>query len=53
MSVSIKPHNYYPGLLITNNCRKQIKVRSFFDPRIGIWKVVINLRKNEDKLHKE
>jgi hypothetical protein len=44
-----KPHQYYPKLLITNNARKHIRVKSFFDPKCGLWKVVINLRKNELK----
>lgn len=45
-----KPHKYYPGVLITNHAPTQIRVKKFFDPKVGIWKIILNIKggkKNE------
>lgn len=37
----MNPHEYYPGVLITNHDPDKIKVKKFFDPKVRLWKVVI------------
>jgi len=35
------PHQYYPGILVTNHNPNEIKVKKFFDPKVGLWKIII------------
>jgi hypothetical protein len=37
----MNPHQYYPGVLITNHNPNEIKVKKFFDPKVGLWKIII------------
>ena len=50
----MNPHQYYPGVLITNHNPDKIKVKKFFDPKVRLWKVIIKFNggQNESKNNK-